>query len=88
MFLTLFDKDEKVLQVIVFGSDGKAEIVGSFDASKRVIRNAIKNDESIKSLGARWCSRKNGTPRSGRKEGSLQSSRISDGEDEYLDSSI
>ena len=38
MFLTLFDYTEKELIVIVFGSDGKGEVVGIFDAAKRKIK--------------------------------------------------
>ena len=41
-FLTLFDSKEKVLIVIVFGSDGKGEVVGIFDASNDEIREEIK----------------------------------------------
>ena len=38
MFLTLFDSAEKDLIVIVFGSDGKGEVIGIFDAAKRRIK--------------------------------------------------
>ena len=38
MFLTLLDSEEKDLIVLVFGSDGKGEVVGTFNASKKLIK--------------------------------------------------
>ena len=54
MFLTMFDSEEKDLIIIVFGSDGKGEVVGTFKASKRLIKNEIQQDESIRRLGEKW----------------------------------
>ena len=45
MFLTLLDSEAKDLIVIVFGSDGKGDVVGTFDASKKLIKQSIKQDE-------------------------------------------
>ena len=47
MFLTLFDSSEKELRTLVFGSDGKAELIGIFTASKKSIRESILKDAKI-----------------------------------------
>ena len=44
MFLTLLDSEEKDLIVLVFGSDGKGDVVGTFDVSKKLIKQKIKQD--------------------------------------------
>ena len=54
MFLTLFDSSEKELRTLVFGSDGKAELVGIFTASKKSIRDSILEDQKIKLLAEKW----------------------------------
>ena len=44
MFLTLFivENNIKELRTLVFGSDGKAELVGIFNASKKNIKDKIR----------------------------------------------
>ena len=54
MFLTLFDSSEKELRTLVFGSDGKAELIGIFTASKKSIRASILEDAKIKLLAEKW----------------------------------
>ena len=44
MFLTLFDDQTTELTVFVFRCDGKGEIVETFDAKKKSIRDKIRND--------------------------------------------
>ena len=52
MFLTLFivENNNKELRTLVFGSDGKAELIGIFNASKKSIKEKIKQDDQIKQL--------------------------------------
>ena len=50
MFLTLFDSSEKELRTLIFGSDGKAELIGIFTASKKSIRDSIVKDDKIEEL--------------------------------------
>ena len=47
MFLTLFivENNIKELRTLVFGSDGKAELVGIFNASKKNIKDKIRQDD-------------------------------------------
>ena len=54
MFLTLFDSSEKELKTLIFGSDGKAELIGIFTASKKSVRDFIVKDENLKALAERF----------------------------------
>ena len=56
MYLTLFieENNNKELRTFVFGSDGKAELIGIFDASKKSIKERIKEDGKIEELAQRW----------------------------------
>ena len=39
---------------MVFGSDGKAELIGIFTASKKSIRASIQEDIKLKLLAEKW----------------------------------
>ena len=49
MYLTLFieENNNKEYRTFVFGSDGKAELIGIFAASKKSIKEKIKKDGKI-----------------------------------------
>ena len=54
MFLTLFNSEDKELRTLVFGSDGKAELIGIFNSKKRIIKDQLLKDQQVIELAHKW----------------------------------